>query len=633
MADAFRELDQDRQQEKRKHSQEKISDVNDETNLAEINTSMEHCGDSEGNAGIQSHPTPKSRNQRRKQNASALGKALMCFLQEVADYGRRSVDSPIAERGGEFRRTRSNHARPVLMREQMKLTELISEVTRLDDEAFVSTKLAQYPTQDELDQELRNEIEMARQKKIADEIARGKLQPYPLEDGYVESEQMKIWQSRLAEIFEFFVNPMAPQFISSEGLDDKSFLLGRCFRTLDCDQDGIISRADAQTALIRSGSTPEEAKYLTDVLMWTVPVRADDDGITWEEFSQIPPPYANGEEAESVGACWRLLLDDCKTPSQKVERAVQIQQRDIGRIWIEPNGAMRDPDEMIDWNDSSDRGFGAIFTFDEDGRITVYHVARPGPADGKLWVGDIIVAINGESVERKGPGQVISRMIAAGADDAEVELKLQRDGNVEQEVVSARPPALPPRIPVIVKGKALLEMTGAEIGFSSLLKFLRMSAVLPKILQESELSLICQEVKLAHVPTSDGEMFFSFDEFKAVLIAVMGKDKFFSAAKEALTSQVGRRCFGRLHAREQRLGSLYIVMQLPRRMVPGGLGWIKIRYYRHVAIEMIHQQENFGHSSSFSDMHSNMEVRIMSQFQVRLACSHVAATLDQDPRP
>jgi len=97
----------------------------------------------------------------------------------------------------------------------------------------------------------------------------------------------------------------------------------------------------------------------------------------------------------------------------------------------------------------------------------------------------------------------------------------------------------------------------------------------------------------------------------------MARDKFFKSATEAITSQVGKRCFGRLHVSEQRLGALFIVMQLPRRIVPGGLGWVKIRYYRYVALAMAHQQESSGQTTSFSDMRSNIEVRIMSLFKVR----------------
>ena len=107
---------------------------------------------------------------------------------------------------------------------------------------------------------------------------------------------------------------------------------------------------------------------------------------------------------------------------------------------------------------------------------------------------------------------------------------------------------------------------------------------------------------------------FSNDEFTTLLASIVENETFFGIVKNLIVSDVSRKAFHRLSAQEQRLGALYIVMQLPRKNVPGGVAWIKHRYYRYVALEMVHQQEAAGQSASFADMRSNIEVRIMSQF-------------------
>ncbi len=175
---------------------------------------------------------------------------------------------------------------------------------------------------------------------IAAEIARGQATPYPLEKVGLKSAQMGVWQVHLAEIFEFFVNPLHEKFVTADSLDDTTYLIGKCFRTLDCDQDGIISRAGAVEAFIAAGSQKQEARLLADMFLSSFPVRSDDDGITWLEFSQQLQPR-DGEDWDPVGGCWHLFMEECKTWADKVARSAHILQREVGVIWIEPNGRKR----------------------------------------------------------------------------------------------------------------------------------------------------------------------------------------------------------------------------------------------------------------------------------------------------
>lgn len=242
-------------------------------------------------------------------------------------------------------------------------------------------------------------------------------------------------------------------------------------------------------------------------------------------------------------------------------------------------------------------------------------VARPGPADGKLWGGDIITAIDGKSVQGQGPGRVISQLIGAGQETGYLDLTVTRGRDVEDEKLERTCPGLPPPLPKHTLERDPLKMASGNIGFSSVLKIMRMLDILPAVMLESELLILADEVRAAHVPDRDGEMIFSFDEFRTLLIVVVKSQKYFDKVYARITSQVAKKCYRRLPKREQQLGALFIVMQLPRRNLPGGVGWIKLRYYRYVAFTMIHQQASAGHASSFSDMKSNIEIKIMSSFQ------------------
>ena len=123
-----------------------------------------------------------------------------------------------------------------------------------------------------------------------------------------------------------------------------------------------------------------------------------------------------------MGTCWTLLFEECGNARDRLLRAVQIQQRDIANIWVEATGRTRydTGDEGLEWSESDHLGLGAMFAVDDKGRTVVHKVARPGPADGKLWGGDIVVAIDGKNVENLGPGEVIGMLIAAGGEEGGV---------------------------------------------------------------------------------------------------------------------------------------------------------------------------------------------------------------------
>ena len=561
--------------------------------------------------------SPETAAKQTGANHRMLGQSLLVFLQNAADFGRHRAESPMNQDDEDIDRSRSSSIGST--RVPLTISELSTQIMELDDEEKVARTLAQYPTLEQLEQKLLDEIAEAERQRIAADIARGQATPYPLDNVGVQSAQMGVWKVHLAEIFEFFVNPLHEQFSSADTADDIMFLIGKCFRTMDCDQDGIISKADAIEAFSSAGSQNQEASLLADVFLSSFPWRSDEDGVTWDEFSQELPPF-DGEDWDPIGGCWRLFMEECKTVEDKIARSVQILQRDVGTIWIEPNGRKRDLDEEdMEWIDqdsvgqSAHRGLGAIFTYDSDGRTIVDKVARPGPADGKLYGGDVVIGINGRSVESKGPGQVIKLLIAAGAEKGNVELSLKRGRDIEKEVIERNPPRLPPPIHEHALHRDPLQLAEGEIGLSSVLKIMRMLGVTPNILLDSELILLCNEIQPRHVP-SDGEMMLSYEEFTTLLANIVENEKFFGLVKKRVVSDVSRKAFRRLGAHEQRLGALCIVMQLPRKNVPGGVGWIKLRYYRYVALEMAHQQEAAGRSAAFADMRSNIEVRIMSQF-------------------
>ena len=500
------------------------------------------------------------------------------------------------------------------------MLELIQDITQLDNAELVSERLAKYPTQEQLDQKLRDEETLAERQRIAKEIGEGKRVPYRLDKvGLEESEQMQIWQNCLATVFEFFSNPLDEQFVGNEAADDVLSCMGKCFQALDCDADGLISLEDATKALTAAGCNATLAGFLADVLLFSVPIRVNEDGMTWDEFKRtLPPASVHDEELESLGECWFRLLQECRTPQEKAMRAVHIMQRQIGTVWLETNGQIRkealEEHQDQEWF-SQCVGIGAIFTFDDHGRILVCKVARPGPADGKLYGGDIIVAVNNIPLGSLGPGEAISKLINAGGVAGDVELKIERGAGVEVEIIARTCPKLPPPLPKFVLERDPLKGADGSIGMSSVLKIFRLFGIVPTALMESEVMLLCDVVDPTYVPQRDGEMIFSFENFKTLLTVMTESDKFYQNIKRMMTSVAARRCYAQLTQHETQLGALYIAMKLPRRNVPGGLSWIKVRYGHYVVHQRHSHQHLAFHTGAFNDMLSNIEMKIMSQFR------------------
>lgn len=248
----FRALARERDEAKRIHDEKKNQSIR-QGSQASITEAT-----SPTSLNAQNLLSLSSRNAHKLDRPTFLGQALLMFVQNVADLGQRSavgevVHSPHAGDHDSFKQVESEQKSGG--RSAMTLTQLLGNIMEVDDPNVVAARLAKYPTQEQLDQELGDEIAEAERQRIAHEIAQGRMKPYPLEQAGIDSEQMTIWQSHLAEIFEFFVDPLDEQFKTSESVDDVFFLVGKCFRTLDCDQDGIISMDDACEAFAASGSS------------------------------------------------------------------------------------------------------------------------------------------------------------------------------------------------------------------------------------------------------------------------------------------------------------------------------------------------------------------------------------------
>ena len=626
-ADGFKELLHERELQKRRYDQRVV--------MASSSTAKNRLPDN----SLKAHDVVLEEASTRER-FSFLGAALHAFMLRVA-IGRNRKDASLSETAVEEEELLHDDGLPLPLSRNASLgigrsfSHFVKNVMRLNEQT-VTKILLKYPTQSELDQALEVEHAAAERRSIETAVAMGRRRPYPLETTSVQSEEMSVWMCRLAEIFDFFVNPI--RLDMPLNLDDPLFLIGQTFRFLDRDLDGIISRLDATEAMIAAGCSEKDSAYLVDVLMWTVPKHRNEDGITWEEFSHTPSSPDN-EEQESIGACWRLLMEEyapshrkrtigaLKTGSSSPAdamalRAVQIQQRDVGKVFIQSTGQLwgenteslggnHAVEEGHEWIHGEHRGMGAIFKYDGEGRTVVYMVARPGPAADKLWKGDTIIAINGENVDAKGPGEVISMLIAAGNEEADIMLTVKRGEDEEDENLHRVPPATQPPIPRSMR--AHLEAPKGEIGFSSILKAFSMFGLLPGVVIADEVRLLCAEIKTGHVVEIDGEMMLSFDEFRAFLLLMMEHDRFNSIIKSRITWPIGKSCLQRLTEREQPLGALFIFMQLPREAAPGGAGWIKIRYYLYVEQKMASWQKEADDMSA-SAVGSNAEEKIVSMF-------------------
>ena len=96
---------------------------------------------------------------------------------------------------------------------------------------------------------------------------------------------------------------------------------------------------------------------------------------------------------------------------------------------------------------------------------------------------------------------MISQLIGAGQKEGELDVTVTRGQDVEEEELQRTCPGLPPPLPRHRLERDPLKMASGNIGFSSVLKIMRMLDVVPTVLLESELLIVADEVNAAPVQT------------------------------------------------------------------------------------------------------------------------------------
>ncbi|KAJ1495597.1 hypothetical protein T484DRAFT_1762040 [Baffinella frigidus] len=223
-------------------------------------------------------------------------------------------------------------------------------------------------------------------------------QRFFLDDLSVGSAQMQNWWGALGEVFVFMAEPGSAEF--KKGGTEIAPELAVLFEKIDEDQDSLISFKDATSFF--------GGAQLAEVFMHCFAKQPGMDGIAWPDF--IYQDYEGG--AWGAGTMWMELLEATHLlPEKKLDSALRILQRHSIRPFIEAGGLdTAKPNDDGDTLLGVDRseidheqipGLGVLLGADSTGKPVVLKVARPGPADGLLWKGDVIHSIKGGGQDQK----------------------------------------------------------------------------------------------------------------------------------------------------------------------------------------------------------------------------------------
>jgi hypothetical protein len=145
-------------------------------------------------------------------------------------------------------------------------------------------------------------------------------------------------------------------------------------------------------------------------------------------------------------------------------------------------------------------GLGVLLSVDSQGMIAVAKVQRPGPADGKLWGGDVVYEVNGESLIGLQPGLAMCKVLGldeAGQEDGHVQLGVMRTDERICETVYRRLP--PPRGRFSAESVTKKRKARGRITVTDVCKMLRMLLVVPRIVGDDELAILIDSVSFLYM--------------------------------------------------------------------------------------------------------------------------------------
>jgi hypothetical protein len=202
------------------------------------------------------------------------------------------------------------------------------------------------------------------------------------------------------------------------------------------------------------------------------------------------------------------LLNEASSTEERMYRAVVLLQRHSAAAWTEHDDASATPADSeqkysqkqahVD-DDSGVCGIGALLSVNAQGMLVVSRVQRPGPADGKLWGGDILYELNGETLTGLLPGVALHKVLgfsAAGQTDGNVQIGVVRSEERVYETLHRRLPPMRERLaPDVI---TVMREAQGRISVTDLHKMLRMLGAVPNILCDEELTVVLGHVSLSN---------------------------------------------------------------------------------------------------------------------------------------
>ena len=516
------------------------------------------CADADGGGSSLLQSIQRARDINAA-NGPAPESVLVAFLRAVACHGRRPLVD-FADLGG-----------PERPREAVAISALCYELG-LSDSRRTQAICAKYPTEEDLAAQREAARLVVERRRAVDETAHGARVPYPLGDTNESSLLISNWRVSLLDAYNLFAQSPPPPSAASSApplAPEAARDLRQGFELLDADGDGFIGWDEAVAYF--------DSVALAELFVITCAGPASgngvEQGVTWGEFTGGEP---DGDE-DAPGAVWLRLLAANEGAAARLREAALLLQ--LGperyttrRARFDDIGA-GSPD-LIGQLPS---GLGFLCDIGRGMELVVYEVACPGPADGRLFYGDVLLAVDGEPLEGLTPATALARL-ATPRRTGQCEVEVRRDGTICK--VELQPPLLsvstaspPGRVCTPRRPDGLLPLSG-------LFRLATAFGLTPTVLSPGELMLRCDDLRPGHSLARDGPMEFGWDEVVGPLLGGIAEHDTCHERMATALAASAQAVVARLVPGERRLGTLFMYLGVPRYDGPDGANWARRRHLR-----------------------------------------------------
>jgi hypothetical protein len=223
--------------------------------------------------------------------------------------------------------------------------------------------------------------------------------------------------------------------------------------------------------------------------------------------------------------------------------------------------------------------------------IVVAGVLSPGPADGRLFFGDVVAAVNAAALAGLSPLRAL-RLLLAPRPRPDRILAVRRDGETLRVELRLPPSGGGFGGGGVAARACATRAPRGRLSASGLFKLASAFGLVSAVLSAGALTLRVDALRPGHSLLRDGPLEFGWEDFRELVRGVAEDDECHERAcalpagpagggsGDQAASAARARLLARLAPGERRLGALCLGLSFPRYDGPEGPGWVRGRFMR-----------------------------------------------------